>query len=69
MSDKLETRRETASTYAPPSGRDALLFEALSSTINGKPLPEGLRAPAHVAPGVATAEEGLRRIVEGPRPR
>ena len=67
MRTQPETRRETASPYSPAGAREALLFEALTCTITGRPLPEQLRPPAPQAPRPASAEEGLRWIVGGPR--
>ena len=66
MSPIQDTRRETATSYTPSSARDALLTEALTSIINGRPLPPQLIAPDVVGAPVGSTEAGIQRILAGP---
>jgi hypothetical protein len=66
MSPSTEFVRVTTSSFSAISDREALNVEALTCIITGRPLPEQLRPAEYVVAPVATAEEGLRRIIEGP---
>ena len=65
MSTATETRREPATTYAPPATRDEILADALGRIITGRPLPESLRAPQVRLTRPATVEEGVLRMLAG----
>ncbi|GLC26942.1 hypothetical protein [Roseisolibacter agri] len=70
MSTIQNTRRETATSYTPSSARDALLTDALTSIISGRPFPPELNAAADVAGApVDSTESGIRRILAGPDAR
>ncbi len=66
MSTIQDSRREPATSYTPSSAREALLTEALTSIINGRPLPPQLLAPDLAGAPAASTEAGIQRILAGP---
>jgi hypothetical protein len=57
--------RLAAPSLTPPQSRDALTAECLLAILAGRPFPEGIAPHAHTAPTVATAREGIERILGG----
>ena len=67
MSTKSSTRPEFATAYTAPASREAVLAEAFSCILNGRPFPEALRSPSYPRPRPASAEAGIARLLADPR--
>ena len=55
----------TAITYVPPASKAEQIAEAIGCIITGRPLPAYLAPQPHVAPAVASVQEGIARILRG----
>jgi hypothetical protein len=65
MTDQTNHAALAPTEYLPTSDRAALLAEALTCIITGRPLPEAVRPAPFTMTAVGSVQEGIGRIVGG----